>query len=103
MTYRETPKIVAKASEYPQRVSAAISTAITSLALSVIPMLQSFDVIDWTGEQTAQVSFFVGVAGAAIGGLLAAIRYGEKRTTPVSNPKTDSGEQLVPIPKPDQI
>ena len=103
MTYRATPKIVSKAQEYPQRVSAAIATAITSVALAVIPVLHSFEAVAWTAEQTSQVSFFVGVVGAAIGGLIGAMRYGEKRTTPVANPKTDAGEQLVPVPKSDPI
>ena len=96
-------KIITKAAEYPQRISAAISTAITSVALALIPVLQAFGAINWDAEQTSIVSFFVGAVAAAVGGLLTAIRYGEKRTTPVANPKDDAGTQLVPASPPPNV
>lgn len=92
------PQIITKAGEYPQRVSAAISAAITSIALAGIPVAQAFEWIAWDAEQTSIVSFFVGAVAAAVGGLLSAVRYGERRTTPLINPKTDDGTRLVELP-----
>lgn len=80
----------------PIRVAIAIVAGANAIALSVIPVLQSFDIIMWSAQQVGLVEALVGTLTTAIGGVIAAIT-GEKQVTPVLDPMGNEGTPLVPI------
>lgn len=82
----------------PQPVRRAFlwfSAAVT-LVIAVFPVLQIFEVIQWTGDQIATITAFLGLAVSTVGGTIASI-YAENQVTPVSSPRDNSLNPLVPV------
>lgn len=71
-------------------------SSVVTLVVAVFPVLQIFGVINWTGDQMAAVTGFLGLAVSTIGGTIASI-YSENRVTPVAAPRDNSLVPLVPI------
>lgn len=97
----------------PIRVALAFLTLIVSVALAVIPMLQLFEAIAWTAEQTGAVQFVIGAVSTSLTGLILAfatnfkpltkaqslmgIKPIEAEVTPLIDPMGNEGTPLVPI------
>ena len=97
----------------PIRIALAGLTTIVTVSLAVIPMLQLFEVITWSAEQTGAVQFVIGAASTALAGLILAfatdfkpltkaqsllgIHPIEAIVTPSEDPFGNDGTPLVPI------
>lgn len=96
----------------PIRMLTAILTGANAIALSIIPVLQSFGTIEWTGQQVGLVEAMIGTLTTAGIGVIAAwqgnggltklqsalnINPTEGRVTPVADPRDDGLAPLVPI------
>jgi hypothetical protein len=71
-------------------------SAVVTLVIAVFPVLQMFEVIQWSGDQIAAVTAFLGLATTTIAGTIASI-YSENRVTPVESPRDNSLTPLVPV------
>ncbi len=97
----------------PIRIALAGLTTIVTVALAVIPMLQLFDVITWSAEQTGAVQFVIGATSTALATFILAfatdfkpltkaqdllgIQPIEAIVTPNEDPMGNEGTPLVPI------
>ncbi len=97
----------------PIRIALAGLTLIVTVALAVIPMLQLFEVITWSAEQTGAVQFVIGAASTALATFVLAfatdfkpltkaqsilhIKPIEALVTPSEDPFGNDGTPLVPI------
>ena len=57
-----------------QNEAVAISAGIVAIVEAIFPVLQIFEVIDWSAEQLATVMLLLGVAAKTIGGWFARSR-----------------------------
>lgn len=80
----------------PLRIAAAAVAFVSGVVLGVIPVLQGFDVIDWSAQQVGLVQTFVGTVGGGLTALFAAI-WSERRVTPTGDPRDDDLVPFVPI------
>ena len=71
-------------------------SSVVTLVVAVFPVLQIFEVIQWSGDQIATITAFLGLAVSTIGGTVASI-YSENRVTPVESPRDNNLTPLVPI------
>ncbi len=97
----------------PIRVALAFLTLMVSVALAVIPILVSFDLVAMTADQVGQLQFLIGTVSTGITGIILAfatnfkpltiaqklvgIKPVEGRVTPLIDPMGDEGTPLVPI------